>query len=297
MDRDAFLDRLIGFEIVRRHLFPRAAVDDEGIGAEPPGRARGVHGRIAAAVDRDAASDPRRVAGLGLSEKLQRVVDPTGISCGNVLTLAQVCTNGDEHRIEMSGGLLGHHVIDLVIQDDLDAHRDNPCDLGVEHFARQAVFRNAEVHHSARQRPCLMDRRLCAQGGPGARRSTGRSGQRRRRARACRRAADRAEIVQPSLERHVAEKPLDRMDADRLVDVLAIARVLARVIADAAVHGGQRVVSDDDLPGLAIPARLRLGEPCLHVLAGGTGIWLHGGRRSTYSGRIVRTGGLGSGEA
>ena len=48
--------------------------------------------------------------------------------------------------------------------------------------------------------------------------------------------------------------------------------VLARVIADAAVDGRHRVVADDDLPGLAVAAGLRLGEPGLHVLAGRAGV-------------------------
>ena len=50
----------------------------------------------------------------------------------------------------------------------------------------------------------------------------------------------------------VAEKPLDGVDADGAVEVLAIAVVLARVIADAAVDGGQRIVLDQGEPGLAV---------------------------------------------
>ena len=62
------------------------------------------------------------------------------------------------------------------------------------------------------------------------------------------------------------------MDADRFVNVLAVARVLARVIADPAVDRRHRIVADDDVPGLAVAARLRLGEPRLDVFAGRAGM-------------------------
>jgi len=44
------------------------------------------------------------------------------------------------------------------------------------------------------------------------------------------------------LERPVAEKPLDGVDADRLIDVFAVARVLARVVADPSVNRRQGIV-------------------------------------------------------
>ena len=45
----------------------------------------------------------------------------------------------------------------FVIQDDLDADSADALDLAVEHLARQAVLRNAEVHHAARHRPGVAD--------------------------------------------------------------------------------------------------------------------------------------------
>ena len=76
VDLHALFDRLVGLEVVRRHLLAGAPVDDERIGAEPPGGARRIHRGVAAAVDRDAAADLRRVAAdLDVLEKLQRVVD------------------------------------------------------------------------------------------------------------------------------------------------------------------------------------------------------------------------------
>ena len=96
-------------------------------------------------------------ADLDVLEKLQRVVDLAGVARGDVLTLAQVRADGEEHGVEAARRLLGHQVLDLVIEDDLDAQRRDAGDFGVEHLARQAVLRDAEMHHAARQRPRFVD--------------------------------------------------------------------------------------------------------------------------------------------
>ena len=96
--------RLVGLEVVRGHLLARAAVDDERLGAEPSRRARGVHRGVAAAVDRDAAADLRRRRRVStLLQELQRVVDLAGVACRDVLALAQVRADGEEHRVESAG--------------------------------------------------------------------------------------------------------------------------------------------------------------------------------------------------
>ena len=70
----------------------------------------------------------------------------------------------------------------------------------------------------------------------------------------------------------VAEKPLDGVDADGAVEFLAIAAILARVVADAAVDSGQGIVFHQREPRLAVAALPRMGEPGLNVLAGRAGI-------------------------
>ena len=271
VDLDAFLDRFVGLEVVGGHLLARAAVDDERIGAEPPRGARRVHRRVAAAVDRDAPANLRCAADLDALEELQRVVDLAGVARRDVLALAEVRADGQKDRVEPAVGLFGHEILDFVVEDDLDAEVADAIDLGVEHFARQAVFRDAEVHHAARHRSRFVDDHRVAQEGqvPG-RRQAARSGADDEHALA--RRGTRGSDGPSLLERHVAEEPLDRVDADRLIDVLAVARVLARVIAHAAVHRRHRIVADDDVPGLAIAAGLRLGEPGLDVFAGRAGV-------------------------
>ena len=58
------------------------------------------------------------------------------------------------------------------------------------------------------------------------------------------------------LDRHVAEEALDRVDRDGAVEGGPVAGVLARVIADPAVDGGERVVGHDRAPGVLEPAGL-----------------------------------------
>jgi hypothetical protein len=52
-----------------------------------------------------------------------------------------------------------------------------------------------------------------------------------------------------ALDREVAEEALDGVDPDRLVELGAVARRLARVIADASHHGGKGIVLDELAPG------------------------------------------------
>jgi hypothetical protein len=72
--------------------------------------------------------------------------------------------------------------------------------------------------------------------------------------------------------RHITEEALDGMDADRAIELLAIAAVFARVVADAAVDGGQRIVFDERKPSLIVAALPRMREPGLNVFTGGTRI-------------------------
>ena len=82
----------------------------------------------------------------------------------------------------------------------------------------------------------------------------------------------------PGLERpaflggEIAEKALDRMDADRRVERAAIAGAFARMVADPAVHRRHRVVPHQRLPRLAILPRLGQPQPRLDVLARGAGV-------------------------
>ena len=146
------------------------------------------------------------------------------------------------------------------------------CNLGIEHVARQPILRNAEAHHAAGERAGLDDRHGVAEPAQVVGRGQPRrSGADDEHALARSRASGGANF-QPLLDRLVAEEALDRIDADRLVELAAIARGLARVIADASHDRGQRIVLGEHAPGRFVVARLGVVEPALDVLAGRAGV-------------------------
>jgi hypothetical protein len=57
LDHDAFLQRFLDFEVVRRHLLACAAIDDQRLGAHTLGGACHVDGGIATAINDDAAAE------------------------------------------------------------------------------------------------------------------------------------------------------------------------------------------------------------------------------------------------
>jgi hypothetical protein len=76
------------------------------------------------------------------------------------------------------------------------------------------------------------------------------------------------------LDRLVTDEALDRVDADGLVELAAVAGSLARVVTDATHDRREGVVLDDLVPGplVASVAVLGLVQPRLAVLAGGAGV-------------------------
>jgi hypothetical protein len=138
LDLDAFLDRFVGLEGARRHVRPVAVIDDQRlVGAEPPGRARRIHRRVASAMDYDAAAEPGYLAGLGPAQKRQGVEHPCRIPRRDLDMPADMRADRDEDGIEATGVALGQDVVDFVVEDDLDAHFLDAADLALEVGARQ----------------------------------------------------------------------------------------------------------------------------------------------------------------
>ena len=169
----------------------------------------------------------------------------------------------------------------LRVELELDAEVEDALDLGVEHVARQPVLRDAEAHHAAGAAGRPRGSSPRGRGGAGDRRPRGPTGRRRRPARACRDSRARRRELPAALDRLVAEEALDRVDADRLVELAAVAGALAGVIADAA-H--DRRAAGCPRSARARPPRSRrprrgYSQPWMFSPAGQA--WLHGGRRST----------------
>ena len=241
--------------LVRRHLLAGAAVDDQRLlRAQPPRHPRGVHRRVAAAVDRDAPPDHGPLARRHVAQERHRVHDRARVPRRDVHALGQVRADRDEHRVEAALPPLG-----------LEVGRRGDCWSS----ARPAP-RSARPPRSARRAAC--GRRGCrsASSRPAPARHRGSRpraraapGGRRPRARSARAPITSTRlplrtgggVEQPSaLERQVAEEALDRVDRHGAVEVRAVAVALARVVADAPVDGGERIVRHQRS---ATPARAR----------------------------------------
>jgi hypothetical protein len=146
---------------------------------------------------------------------------------------------------------VAHRLLDVrdrAVELELHAEVEDPLDLGVQDVARKPVARDPEAHHAARERPGLVDRhRVPAPPQVVGGRQAGGPGADHEDALADGGAVDGHGPAAP--DRLVAEEALDRVDPHRLVELPAVAGGLARGVADAAHHGGQRVVLHDLAPG------------------------------------------------
>ncbi len=272
LDHHAFLQRLLDLEVVRGHLLARAAVDDDRLGgAEALRGARDVERGVAAAVDDHAPAQHRLVLPLHAAQHRHGVEHPRGLAGGDVRALGDVRADGEERGVEAARLHRLQDVRDLAVQRQLDAQVEDALHLGVEHVARQPVLRDAEAHHAAGERAGFDDRHAVAEaaqviGGREPRRA-GADDQH-----ALAGFARRRRELPAALDRLVAEEALDRIDADRLVELAAVARALARVVADAPHDGGQRIVRGQRAPGGLVVAALGVVEPALDVLAGRAGV-------------------------
>jgi hypothetical protein len=183
--------------------------------------------------------------------------------------LADMGADGDENGVEPSRRFLREYVFNLPLEDNLDAHGLDPSDLLQQLLSRKPKGRNAKLHHAPGQRPGFVDHdgvtqpsEVISRGKPA------RSGADDEDAFA---AGRRFDFEGPIFRcGQITEKALDRVNADRRVEVFAVAGAFARVVADAAVHGRHGIVANQRLPGVAILPGLRQGEPGLDVLAGRT---------------------------
>jgi hypothetical protein len=70
----------------------------------------------------------------------------------------------------------------------------------------------------------------------------------------------------------VAQKSLYGVYANRTVQLLAIAVIFARVVANPPVYRGHGIVADERFPSVPMLSSLNQGKPLLNVLAGRAGM-------------------------
>ncbi|EXI73933.1 MAG: hypothetical protein AW07_02071 [Candidatus Accumulibacter sp. SK-11] len=252
---------------MRRHLLTGAAIDDQRLGTHALGGAGDVDGRVAAAIDDDAAAEQRLVLALHAAQQRDGIDDLRRVTGGNHRPLADVCADSEEGSVEAAFLHGFEDVVDLAAELDLDPEVNDPLHLGFEHVARQAVLGNAEAHHAAEQRPRFLDRDLMAEAAQVV------GGRHSRRAGAddqnvLARFAGRRGQLPAALERLVAEEALDRIDPHRRIKLAAVAGALAGVVADPPHDRRERVVLGQVPPGAFIVARFGVEQPALDVLAG-----------------------------
>ena len=149
--------------------------------------------------------------------------------------------DGGKYGVEALVPESGLDILDLAVELQLDPHVDDALDLVVQDIAWQAIFWDAEAHHAAGHGAGFADCDGMAEPG-----EVIGSGKTARPGADHEHALARAlgiELRLPAmLPGRASQKALDGVDADGLVQLSAIARRLARVVADAAHDAGQRIV-------------------------------------------------------
>jgi hypothetical protein len=189
----------------------------------------------------------------------------------DVDTPSELGTDGKEDGVEAPLVPFASDVIDGVVEDDVDPQGDDPCDLGIEDGPGESVGGDAVPHHAPELRGRVDEGDGVAEalqmvggtepGGPGSddEDALAAVGSRRRQGPA-------------ALDGVVTEEPLDGVDAHRLVELDAVARRLAGVVADATHHRRERIVLDEQTPRRFVVTGLGLVEPALDVLACRAGV-------------------------
>src|SRR5262249_51108064 len=113
-----------------RHVRPIAVINYQSfVGTEPAGRARNIHGRIAASLDRDAAAEARRLASIDAAKKGQSVEHFCRILRGDIDMAADMSAACDKHSIEAVAITLGEGILAFVIEDNPHAQFFDPPDV------------------------------------------------------------------------------------------------------------------------------------------------------------------------
>ena len=148
--RHAFTERLLELLAVSRHVFLVAAIDNDGVRrAETARGARRVERGVTTAVDDDPTTEHRCVVGGDLVEKRDGVDHAGRITRGDRHASTQLGTDRQEDGIEATFVALSFDVTHVVIELDLNAHRDDAGDLGVEYVTWESVGGDTVAHHAA----------------------------------------------------------------------------------------------------------------------------------------------------
>ncbi len=207
---------------VRSHVLPVGAIDQHRfLGTKAFGDARDVDCGVAGADDAHHPTEPRCTTLLDLFQQSQRVDHLAAVHRRNVEVVAHLRADREERGVEIPRLRFGEYVVDAVVARDRHAHRLDALDLFQEAVAGQAIRRDAVMHHAARLGARIADFHVMSHAPQVIRagQATG-SG-----------ADDQNSLARWRLRGdlpvlgvgEIAQKPIQRMDRDRLVQMLAIA--------------------------------------------------------------------------
>ena len=128
------------------------------VGAEAFGGTRDVERGVAAAIDDDAAAEQRLVLAFHRAQQRDGVEHLCGGAGRDIGALGDMGADRQECGVEPAGLHGFDDIVDLGVELELDAEIEDALDFGIEHVARQAIFRNAEAHHAAGRGPGIVDR-------------------------------------------------------------------------------------------------------------------------------------------
>ena len=273
VDEDTFLLGFGRFEIVGGHFLPRPAVDDHGfIDAQPLGGAGRIHGRIAATVNNDPAAQLRRFgARLHVMQYAGGVENFTGGVGRNIDPLGQMSADGDKDSVEPFVIESARNIFDLMVEFQSNTQIENALNFAIQNIPGQAVFGDAEPHHTARHGSGLADGYLVTHAPQmiGRRQTAGTGADNEhpffRRL--------RVKIRFPAVfQGLVAQEAFNRVDRHGLVQLSPIAGAFAGVITDPSHYGGHGVVLDQFLPGVFVIAFFGMEQPALNIFTRRAGV-------------------------
>ncbi len=106
VDLHILFERLVGLELVGRHVGAVAAVDDQRLVPQPFGDPGSIHRGVATAINGDPAAQFGGVTGFHVLEEADGVEHLAGIAGRDVGALADVSADGDKDRVEITLPLL-----------------------------------------------------------------------------------------------------------------------------------------------------------------------------------------------
>lgn len=123
------------------------------------GRARYVHGHVAAADHNDFAPYREAVTQVDVQQEVGASDDAVEVAAGELQVAAATQSDGQQNGLKPLLPQVGQgEIAQPTVEAELGPEVQDLADLGLHHVAGKAVFRNAQVEHPARRGRCFENR-------------------------------------------------------------------------------------------------------------------------------------------